>query len=88
MKPFIPYKNELIYHSEDTFKIIKYLEERGKVTVQPHTIERLYEEFSDIKYSAGWMGIDAKVERYNMDDELEEISILDEFIEWLEEIDI
>ena len=88
MKPFIPYKNELIYHSEDTFKIIKYLEERGKVTVQPHTIERLYEEFSDIKYSAGWMGIDAMIERFDDNGDFEEVSILEEFADWLAEVEI
>ena len=88
MKPFIPYKNEKLYRPNDTLKIIQYLKERGEIKVTPKTIERLYEEFSDDRYCAGWMGIDAKIERYNFDDELEEISILDEFIEWLEEIDI
>lgn len=85
MKPFIPYKIESLYHAEDTLKIMEYLKRQGVVTVTPHTIERLYEKFSGDRYSAYWMDIDTKIQVYK---KYEEKSILDEFIEWLEEIDI
>ena len=90
MKPFISYKdkNEPLNHPEDTPKIIQYLKERGEVFVTPKTIEKLYENFSDKKFSASWINIDAKIDRWNDEDKLETISILDEFIEWLEEINL
>ena len=88
MKPFIRYKKEKLYHPEDTLKIIQYLKERGEINVTAKMIEKLYEEFSDDVYCAGWMSIGIKVERLNNYCEFEEVSILEEFIDWLEEIDI
>lgn len=54
--------------------IIDYLNNHGKILVNPSTIESLYYDFSDERYCASWMCVDDQ--------------ILEEFEEYLTEIDI
>lgn len=55
-------------------KILKYLNEHGSILVNESTIEDLYFEFSSRKYDAGWMSVNEQM--------------LEEFEEWLSELDI
>ena len=44
-------------YPEDMYKIIAYLERRGKLNVNYNKLEDLYADFSDEKYCAGWMAV-------------------------------
>lgn len=55
-------------------KILAYLNEHGTIQVSEETVERLYFCFSDRVYCAGWMTVND--------------SILEEFSEWLSEIEV
>lgn len=61
-------------HPEDMKKILDYLGEHGILHVSGSTIERLYSDFSESEYCAGWMGVD--------DD------LLEQFSDWLDEIEL
>lgn len=61
-------------YPKDMEIIISYLEAHGTLKVQPSTVERLYEEFCDEKCSASWLNV---CEDY-----------LEEFADWLSEIDL
>lgn len=65
------YKEYSNYHPEDMKKILEFLREHGEILVEEGDIERLYEEFSCEKYSAGWLSVDDQ--------------ILFEFEDWLNE---
>lgn len=52
------YENSTFRHPEDMSKIISYLSEHGEIQVSTKTIERLYEDFSEDSYCAGWMSLD------------------------------
>lgn len=70
--------DEYDYDYPDQMKIIlSYLRGRGELHVSGKTVERLYREFSDSRYSAGWMSIDGE------DDEL-----LGSFAYWLADIEL
>lgn len=60
-------------YPEDMESILDYLRKHGEILVGELTIERLYREFSDEKYCAGWMSVNNQ--------------ILEEFEEWLEYYD-
>ena len=53
--------------------ILSYLKKYGEILVDKSTIERLYYDFSDEKYCAGWMSVNEEIFR--------------EFEEWLNELD-
>ena len=53
----------------DMEKIMRYLNEHGKLNVHAGTVERLYYEFSYITASAGWLTPDKQT--------------LEDFTEWL-----
>jgi hypothetical protein len=74
MKVYRKNRNVDFVYPEDMAQILKHLNENGVVLVSASTIEDLYSEFSDEKYSAGWMSITE--ER------------LEEFSDWLDELDI
>lgn len=61
-------------HPEDMAQILKHLNENGVVLVSASTIEDLYFEFSEDKYCAGWISV--------TDERLEEFS------DWLDDLDI
>ena len=73
MKVYTRNHLEDLNHPEDMGKIMAYLEQHGTLRVNAKTVERLYYDFSDT-YAAGWLIVD--------DDRLEE------FADWLEEIDL
>ena len=55
-------------------QIFKYLGEHGVLNVSGSTVEALYYQFSDERYSAGWIIVGDEV--------------LEEFADWLSEIGI
>ena len=61
-------------YPDEMEKILKYLTEHGNILVDSSTIEDLYYEFSSRKYEASWMRVNEQ--------------ILEEFEEWLSELDI
>lgn len=68
-------RNESCFEYPDEMeKILTYLNERGKIKVSAFTIERLYRDFSDECYCAGWMGVNEHV--------------LAEFERWLIEVEV
>lgn len=73
MRAYIPNSESNFDYPEDMSKILDYLNKNGQLNVQPNTVEALYREFSD-RYSAGWMCVN--------DD------LLEEFANWLSEVEI
>jgi hypothetical protein len=70
--------DEYEYDYPDQMKIIlSSLQKRGELHVSGKTVERLYREFSDSRYAAGWMSIDTE------DDEL-----LASFAYWLADVQL
>ena len=69
-------RNESIdfVYPDEMIKILDYLNKHGKILVEPSTIESLYFSFSNERYCAGWMIVDQE--------------LLEEFEEWLTEVDI
>ena len=73
MKVYI--KNEDKFEwPEEMSKILKYLKANGEVLVEDKKIENLYYEFSYYIYCASWMSVNEQ--------------ILEEFANWLSDIDI
>lgn len=70
------YKNETpeFRHPQDMRKILDYLDDHGTLKIHSSTVESLYREFSDEKYSAGWIRPD--------------VEILERFADWLAEVDL
>ena len=88
MKAFERKEETNFTYPEDMEKIIQYVEKRGTLNVSYKTLEKLYYEFSEEKFGAGWMDIDTHLTDYEyIDGEITEVtkSILDYFIKWLEE---
>lgn len=82
MKAFIRNAETTFRHPEDMAKILAYLNERGKLQVSAKTIEELYSDFSEEKYCAGWMGVPDTSEDGDFP------YLLEDFADWLSEIDI
>lgn len=61
-------------YPDELIKILDYLNEHGKILAKPSTIESLYYKFSDEGYCASWMYVNEH--------------ILEDFEEWLTEVDI
>lgn len=61
-------------YPDEMIKILDYLNKHGKILAKPSTIESLYYDFSDERYWASWICVDEH--------------ILEEFEEWLTEVDI
>ena len=61
-------------YPEDMKLILDYLNSHGQVLVNGYTIEKLYREFSDDQYCAGWMSVDDQM--------------LEEFERWLAKYDM
>ena len=74
MKIYIKNASACYDHPEDIGAILSYLAEKGKILCSDETVERMYREFSDDMYAAGWMCVDER--------------ILEEFSDWLAEIDL
>lgn len=70
----------IVPNPEEMNEIIKYLERIGKINVKYSTLEILYSDFSEDKYSSGWMGVIGYKGSIDYD-------ILDRFASWLEEKD-
>ena len=73
MRAYIPNEEEFMY-PEDMELLLSYLNKNGKLMIEPHTLEEMYEGFSEERYCAGWMNITEH--------------ILEEFAEWLSEIEV
>ena len=82
MKAFVKNTEASFRHPEDMAKILAYPNERGKLQVSGKIVEKLYSDFSEEKYCAGWMGIPDG----SGDEDFP--YLLEDFAEWLSEIDI
>lgn len=60
-------------YPDDMKRILDYLNEHGTLLVKPLTVEKLYRDFSKDRYAV-WLYVD--------DD------VLEEFANWLDELDI
>ena len=60
-------------YPDDMKRILDYLNEHGTLLVKPLTVEKLYHDFSKDRYAV-WLYVD--------DD------VLEEFANWLDELDI
>lgn len=74
MKPFRKWENETFTYPDDMHKIMEYLRAHGDLNVSGTTIEDLYYRFSDEIYCASWMIVNEK--------------LLEEFADWLDEIEL
>lgn len=74
VRAYILYKPTAFKYPEDMKKILEYLQAFGQLNIQPATVEDYYFEFSEEKYSAGWIGVN--------------LLTLEEFAEWLSEQEI
>lgn len=72
MRAYKRYDLQRFNHPEDMELILAYLKKHGEILVDESTIEKLYYDFSDEKYCAGWMSPGEE--------------ILREFEEWLNEL--
>lgn len=61
-------------YPDEMKRILNYLDKHGTVLVKPLTVEKLYREFSEDEYCASWMCVDD--------------NLLEEFADWLDEVDI
>ena len=61
-------------YPEDMIRISEYLNERGRVNVSAKRLEKLYEQYSEDCWEAGWLFLDDY--------------ILCNFADWLSEQDI
>lgn len=74
MKVYKRNKSYNYTYPDDMECILKYLNEHGKILVNPSAIEYLYYRFSDERYCAGWMCVNDQV--------------LEEFENYLTEVEI
>ena len=74
MKVFEPFKKYDYEYPEEMEKILQYLSEHGKVNVSGKTIASLYVDFSIEKYDADW--------------KLVTNTTLEEFADYLSDIEI
>ena len=73
MRVFEKHASQDFDYPDDMKRILDYLNEHGTVLVKPLTIEKLYYDFSRDRYAV-WLYVD--------DD------VLEEFADWLDELDI
>ena len=81
MKAFEYFEKSHFRYPEDMKVIMNYLNQHGKLNIKAKTVERMYEDFSDEYYSAGWMSIVSSCG--NIDKNL-----LIEFAHYLSKIDL
>lgn len=74
MRVFEKHASQDFDYPDDMKRILDYLNEHGTLLVKPLTIEKLYYDFSEDRYYASWMGVNDNV--------------LEEFANWLDELDI
>lgn len=74
MRVFEKHASQDFDYPDDMKRILDYLNEHGTLLVKPLTIEKLYYDFSEDRYCASWMGVNDNV--------------LEEFANWLDELDI
>ena len=74
MRVFEKHASQDFDYPDDMKRILDYLNEHGTLLVKPLTIEKLYYGFSEDRYYASWMGANDNV--------------LEEFADWLDELDI
>ena len=74
MKIYIKKASACYDHPEDMREILAYLAENGTLLCSEETVESQYRDFSEERYCAGWLCVDQEV--------------LEEFANWLADIDI
>lgn len=74
MRVYKKHESSNFTYPDEMKRILDYLNEHGTLFVSGATIEKLYYEFSEDKYSASWICVN--------DD------VLEEFANWFEEYNI
>ena len=74
MKIYIKSSTIRFDYPEEMEAILNFLNEHGHILCTEETVQRMYREFSDEKYCAGWRCVDEEV--------------LEEFADWLAEQEI
>lgn len=73
MRVYEKHSSQDFDYPDDMKRILDYLNEHGMLLVKPLTVEKLYHDFSKDRYAV-WLYVD--------DD------VLEEFANWLDELDI
>ena len=73
MRAYEKHDSQDFDYPDDMKRILDYLNEHGTLLVKPLTVEKLYHDFSKDRYAV-WLYVD--------DD------VLEEFANWLDELDI
>ena len=73
MRVYEKHDSQNFDYPDDMKRILDYLNEHGTLLVKPLTVEKLYHDFSKDRYAV-WLYVD--------DD------VLEEFANWLDELDI
>lgn len=74
MKAYIKTEHSRFDYPDEMQKILSYLHSNGMLFISEEQVERLYRDFSEEKYVAGWM----TVNKY----------ILESFADWLSEYEV
>ncbi len=77
MRPYIRRKNYKFEYSKEMELIMLYLRAHGEVLVSEAGIYKLYQEFSQEAYGAGWVEVSSLKD-----------PVLKEFSLWLDEVEI
>lgn len=81
MKVYTKYENQSYDYPDQMELILAYLQANGELHVSGKTIEKLYREFSDSRYAAGWMTVSDILQE-------EDLELLEAFATWLEDINL
>lgn len=71
MKVYKKHDKYKFIYPDDMEKILNFLSKHGEIFVSDSTIEDLYFEFSNERYSASWVSVNER--------------LLEEFTDWLDE---
>ena len=80
-------EKKYIRYPEDVKKIREYLEGIGTLNCTDMELSDLYYEFSDSILPGGWIDIDTTTLCYDLNRECVQVSILEQFADWLEDND-
>lgn len=61
-------------YPDEMAQILAYLNENGSLVISGPMVEQMYRDFSEERYAAGWMSVTSET--------------LEEFADWLAEIEI
>lgn len=74
MRVYEKYGSQDFTYPDEMERILDYLNRHGTLLIKPFTVQTLYYKFSEDKYCASWV--------------IATNDVLDEFANWLDELDI